>query len=261
MDKKRRISCPDRDRLIKFGWGVDLLPPNDRADIERHLDECSSCREEILSMNELFEAEELPDAVPSAENFTESPVMDVITDLAARFPKPLAGNFSLKKLERWFSELGGSMRGLIESDPSDALMPAVSSLRSPIATDQYQAEIRAARDMLDQAADALGKGKFVEAARLYENCSNNPPPGIETGDLQYMIGFSHLESGRAQAAIPFLRRSINEEAEPLYYWTMVRALLEKGDFREAMSFLRVLAGMDSEYSDEAVNILDTLREC
>ena len=114
MEKGRDISCPDRDELIKFRWGPELLTPDERVGIEKHLDECPLCKEELLSMEEFFGGEEIPDAVPAAGYYREPSGVEALTDLISRFPKPVSGRFSVRKLGNMFSGFGDSLKKLFE---------------------------------------------------------------------------------------------------------------------------------------------------
>jgi hypothetical protein len=93
--------CPDGMELILFKWSPNDLSPEEYDRIVLQLEKFSSCSKKLEELEELFGIEEFPEFAPLWES-EEVKCPTSLTDLAARYPSPVAKVVDLKKFRNWF---------------------------------------------------------------------------------------------------------------------------------------------------------------
>lgn len=135
---------------------------------------------------------------------------------------------------------------------------------------QPEAELR---DMSDRAKEALNKGDFPEAIRLYDDLARALP---HLAGLKMNLGMAYYLNGDLERAIPPLESAVEADPALTPAWMFLGAsCLETGDFKRAVTALKKYreqnpddtngmqmladAMVAAELYEEALPLLDALR--
>lgn len=92
------------------------------------------------------------------------------------------------------------------------------------------------RDKSDRAKEALGKGDFPEAIRLYDDLARALP---HLAGLKMNLGMAYYLNGDLERAIPPLESAVEAEPALAVAWMFLGASrLETGDFKRAVTALK-----------------------